>query len=213
MLDKNKVCIFLRHGECGYDSNIYQSQKNITLTKNGIAEIKIISERIKKLEPEIIYVSPFIRTVQSAEIIITKINISVVEKDGLMERYFESIADTSYTNLRKLFSNKFVELLIKNSDKLNIEGEETLLNAQKRVTNCIKEIMCQKYNRILVISHGGPHSWLCCDNFNTQLKRNRIFKLATGHASLFEYNSLGNFQSIISLNSLRPNDYISDIKI
>lgn len=199
----NKYCIFIRHGKCSYNKDKYESPDEVLLTNDGIIEIKKILNQIKIFKPEIIYTSPIKRAFESASIIKMNIGIELKIVEDLKERYFNIIKGMSYEDIKKNYSNKILNKLLTNSESLNLPGEETIKKAQLRVTRCITRILIQNYNRFIIVSHGGPHSWLCCHLLNIPLKECRIFTLNTGHFSIFKFSNKLNFLKLITLNSLK----------
>ena len=84
--------IFLvRHGETDWNKNgICQGKTNISLNENGIAQAKVLKDKINVNLIDICYVSPLNRTIETAKII-TNNKLDLIIDDRIVERGFGTL--------------------------------------------------------------------------------------------------------------------------
>ena len=202
--DTSRYLLFLRHGESPSDPNIFLSDYKKPLSPKGKKQAEQIAEVIKKFNPDSIYCSPFLRTKMTGELACKNLKQPMHMVEGLVERAFPMLYGMTRNEIASAFSQKLVSDLCHRSDDVLIPGSETLEEAQQRVVKEIESILKSSARRILVISHGGPHSWLCCHYANLDLSKIRLFALKEGHLSLFQFSKERCFEKFVSLNSLQP---------
>ena len=77
----NKIYV-VRHGETDWNKNgICQGKTNISLNENGIAQAKVLKDKINVNLIDICYVSPLNRTIETAKIITNKPSITNSQLD------------------------------------------------------------------------------------------------------------------------------------
>lgn len=197
-----RYLLFLRHGEAPNDPNIFLSDYKKPLSLQGRKQAEVASSAVETFRPDRIYCSPFLRTRMTAELACKSLKQPINMSEGVVERAFPMLYDMTREEIISTFSQRVLLDLCDQSDHLHLPGSETLEEAQQRVVREIECILKTSAKRILVISHGGPHSWLCCHYANLDLSKIRMFTLNEGHFSLFQYNGKGNFEKFVSMNSL-----------
>jgi broad specificity phosphatase PhoE/predicted kinase len=199
-LDSNKICVFLRHGSCRMDPTRYQLEGDVGLTAIGRAEIAATSSSLVNFNAERLIVSPFRRTVESGEIVASVTGLKPEIEDGLRERYLYSLSGQQYEVLGQAYGSEFVNSLLTNSESVDLEGEETLAEARRRVVHTLGKIVASSSKRVIVVSHGGPHSWLLNSYLGTKLDRQHNLTLANAHFTILKYDSNGEFHSTLGVN-------------
>jgi probable phosphoglycerate mutase len=145
-------------------------------------------------------VSPFRRARQSAEIVAEFTGLTPQVEEGLGERYFQSLAGQSYDELRRTHSDDFVDRLLSRSETIDVDGEETLEIACQRILSTMKTIIHGSNKRTIVVSHGGPHSWLLNSYIGMSLDRKLGIGLGPSHFSVFTYRANADFSSVLGIN-------------
>ena len=86
----NKIYV-VRHGETDWNKNgICQGKTNISLNENGIAQAKVLKDKINVNLIDICYVSPLNRTIETAKII-TNNKLDLIIDDRIVERGFGTL--------------------------------------------------------------------------------------------------------------------------
>lgn len=196
-----RYLLFLRHGEAPNDPNIFLSDYKKPLSHHGQRQAEIASSVVDAFRPDCIYCSPFLRTRMTAELACKNLKQPIQMSEGIIERAFPMLYDMTREQIISAFSKNVLYDLCHQSDHIQIPGSETLEEGQRRVVQEVEEMLKTPSKRILVISHGGPHSWLCCHYASLDLSKIRLFTLHEGNFSLFQFTDEGNFEKFISLNS------------
>lgn len=138
----------VRHGQIL--SNVLKKHTNPfeDLTKLGIKQAKELSKIIKNINFDIIYVSPYLRAMHTAEILNTN-NKKMIIDERLRER-----------NCGKL-SGEPVEDNIYRMDYWNYfsikdhGNAENIKNFFERVFSFLEELKSKNYDKVLIVAHSG----------------------------------------------------------
>lgn len=197
---KLKEILFLRHGNVVRSKEKYEDDFKLHLSDLGIQQARNIKKQIARFNPDVVYSSTIPRAIQTAEIVTKDISNNILPTAELRERIFPSLFNKSFDSIIKEKSEKFVAQLKQGSENIEIPNEETLENAQYRIVTFIEKCLSTYHSKILIVSHGGPHSWYCCHLLGINLNKLRLFKLSEASFSHFVYHNKDLFR-IHSLNS------------
>jgi 2,3-bisphosphoglycerate-dependent phosphoglycerate mutase len=150
---------FTRHGES--EANIEKVFANkcfkYFLTNKGIEQTKALSEKLKDKHISIIYVSPVLRAIQTAEIISKELGLIKYEVNELLREYdvgnLEGKSDPeSWAKYAKY--EKSWETIANRNQKM--ENGESFIDIELRFEKFIQSIQNEAIQKnVLIISHGG----------------------------------------------------------
>jgi len=150
----------VRHGEA--ENNILgviSSNPKVPhhLTEKGINQVKEAAQKLKTKKIDLIYVSPFPRTQETAKIIAGILNIDsahVITDDRLHEVYAGELDGKSDAEYQKFFESRLAKF-----DKTP-KGGENYTQIKNRMTECLYYINSKnKDKNILIVTHNTP-AWL-----------------------------------------------------
>lgn len=141
----------VRHAETEWNyENKLQGQQNMELNDTGIRQAKKLKQKISGLSYDYCYMSPLIRTVQTAIILIGD-RVETIPDKRLVERNLGELEGKS----RDLYdANKYWDYNLNCSDL----GVEPVQDIFKRCEDFLEYIK-NKYDddtSILIVSHGAP---------------------------------------------------------
>lgn len=143
----NKIYV-VRHGETDWNKNgICQGKTNISLNENGIAQAKVLKDKINVNLIDICYVSPLNRTIETAKII-TNNKLDLIIDDRIVERGFGTLEGKPF-NYDATAKSWDYEL---NYDEYDIEAIKEVLKRAKDFLDYLNKTYDNK--NILIISHG-----------------------------------------------------------
>jgi broad specificity phosphatase PhoE len=152
-----KIILF-RHGEKQrIESTLLDDKKGVGLTDFGIIQVNKLANALSKNFPSlksssIIYSSPYKRTLQSAEIIKSVLNIKEIIT---VPEFGELMAYTNYQNPKE-FRKHLQGLAMQNLDWVSPETNNSFKNLISDFLNKLKEISSQNSSEIVLVStHGG----------------------------------------------------------
>lgn len=141
----------IRHAETEWNyENKIQGRKNMELNDRGIRQAKKLKERISNLNYDYCYMSPLIRTVQTAIILIGD-RVETAPDKRLLEREFGELEGQ---NIELYDANKYWDYNLNNSDY----GIEPVQDIFKRCEDFLDYIK-NKYDdnaSIMIVAHGAP---------------------------------------------------------
>lgn len=177
--------LFVRHGLAHTGGLEYGNDNVRRLSTDGHQQARDMAERIAPWRPARVYASPFRRAVETAEhVCAASGGIPLIACDGLRERHFHSFEGLTYEGVAERFGERAAALLSR-SEHLEIEGEEAMVAAVDRVVEAVRCIVAGSAGeKTVIVSHGGPYSWLMCRLLGIGLDQLRLFHLDPAHAAL-----------------------------
>jgi len=155
----NNKYFLLRHGEALSNKkrmiSCWPEKSRFPLTRKGIKQIKVVSEKLKKEKIDLIFASDILRTRQTAEIVGKKLGIKLKIDKRLREYNVGIFNGDLIKYLEEFFTNEYERF------EIRPPGGETYTEIKKRMYNFLKDID-KKYSgkTILIISHEGPFTML-----------------------------------------------------
>jgi isoleucyl-tRNA synthetase len=158
-LGRNKIFI-ARHGQA--ESNVLgiisaDPNRPHHLTPLGKEQAEAVADKLLSEKIDLIYVSPFVRTQETAKIIAEKLGLDsskIITDVRLHEVYAGELDGKSNAEYQKFFGSREEKF-----DKTPVGGENHT-DAKKRMTECLYDINEKNEGKnILIISHNTP-LWL-----------------------------------------------------
>ncbi len=140
--------IFTRHTQTNYNiKGLYNDipDNKVVLTKTGQKQAEELAKMLKERDIEVIFVSEFIRTKQTAQIVNKYHKVPIIIDKRLNERKTGFNNKPSKELEKELANNKFKKL----------KNGESYHKFKKRVKQFLYYLRKLKYNTILVITHGS----------------------------------------------------------
>ena len=130
----------IRHGESkGNKEQRFRGRADFELTENGIKQAHRIAEYIKTEKIEMIYTSPLKRAVQTAEIISNAVKTEYEISQALNNINLGVWEGKKKDYVEKHFKKEW-NVWIREPEKLQIEGMESVSKMKKRISKEIKRI-------------------------------------------------------------------------
>ncbi len=154
--NKNNFFV-IRHGEA--DNNILgiissDPKRPHCLTEKGRIQAKETAEKLKSKKIDLIYVSPFVRTQETAKIVAEILGLKpnqVITEDRLHEIYTGQLDGVSEIEYQRYFSNN-LEKFTK-----NFPGGENYTQVKNRMMNFLYDVNTKQIGKnILIIGHRTP---------------------------------------------------------
>lgn len=186
--------VFIRHGSTKLNhKGIYVGNTNVGLSEDGKSEIKKLSKGINNVTFDKIYCSPLIRARETAEILSKK---KYILDDRIKEINFGIFEGLNYSEICEKYP---MEAKAWSKDYLNykIPEGESLMELFKRVEEFVEELNENKYEKILVITHGGVIS---CALSNALNSKEYFYKFKVLHGKVNVIASENNYMYIKGIN-------------
>ena len=177
--------ILLRHQERGYDVGFYSE-----LTENGMTNSYILPDKLNKFNIDVIYSSPFIRTLQTIYPYCNKYNKNVNVEYGLYEyqhniyflltKWYYTIDDIFDSDLKEIINNNYKSIV--NKDDFTILEDE--INLERRIIKFFDYLrVVHKDDTVLIVSHMGVINKIK-DLYIKKTDMNDDFKM--GHFEIYD---------------------------
>ena len=150
--------LLIRHGQSEADLlKVHEGRADFQLTELGIQQAHLMADWVTNtFKPEIIWSSPLIRAMKTAEILSEKVDCKIKYDSDLMEWNNGVLAGMSRAEAIK----KYPEPVKGHRPHESVEKGESAIAFRMRGEVVISKIISEsnEYNRIAVISHGGSIS-------------------------------------------------------
>ncbi len=156
---RNKFLV-VRHGEA--ENNVLgiissDPKKSHHLTEKGRQQVIETAEKLKGKKIDLIYVSPFLRTQETAQIIADKIGLTkdkIITDDRLHEIYCGELEGKLDVEYQKFFGSRLEKFT-----KTPVGGENHM-DVKRRMAECLYDINAKNLGKnILIVTHNTP-AWL-----------------------------------------------------
>lgn len=149
------IIYLIRHGETTSDvEGRYGGDYDDHLTQMGRDQVEELASKLKDESIEVIFSSPLIRTQETSQILTSSLGVEIKTLKGLKERNLYSMLSGMLKSEAKEKYPDFVERLGNYKDA--IDGAEKYEDFVERVKGALNEIYSSGYEKIAIITHGGP---------------------------------------------------------
>jgi broad specificity phosphatase PhoE len=178
--------LFLRHGAPDYPVEVYPDPFVMPLSAQGRAEAVAARAAVRRFDPDVVVASDFRRAVETAELAVAGLGKPIQIAAELRERVFYELVGKPFADIRRDLGDRAAGVLAGNSDLLSLDSEETYPVARKRLVDYFDGLI-RRYagRRVLIVAHGGPHSWLVEHALGVDLMGSRALRWDTGCFSRF----------------------------
>jgi len=162
--------VLIRHGETDYNKDrLIQGRSNILLNDKGRFQVKQLREKLKDIPIDVCYMSPLVRTVETAFLLVGD-KVEMIPDRRLLERDFGELEGKSVDEYDGV---KFWDYNL-NYNKYHVEPIQDVFQRCRSLIDYLLE----KYNdntTILIVSHGAViralHHILLNSDLNKDLLR------------------------------------------
>lgn len=153
------LALLMRHGQADNNVNRILVGRHIEshLTEYGKQQVADTASYLKSLSIDKIFVSPVVRTLETAEIVCESLGMEYEIDERLYEIELGKLVGMNYEEIILKYGNLFLKFYTENDSTLSHYGVETFASIKKRMKNLLDEI-AEKYKdkNVLMISHLDP---------------------------------------------------------
>ena len=150
--------ILIRHAETEWNrEGRYQGQSDVSLSPEGILQVKLLAQSMKDIKIDRIYSSPLRRALDTAQELAKDRNLEVIADIRLRELDFGPWDGLTRSELKNRFGEDF-QSYRREPFFYPIPGEGSLNRARLRVGESIEDILDQfrgTDKTIAIVTHGG----------------------------------------------------------
>ena len=176
--------IIMRHGKTVWnEKGITQGRSNNRLSKAGIEIAKSVASKLKNEKIDVIFASPLMRTMQTANLVNNYHNVKIIKNQNLIE-----IDQGIFTGKSKFDLSSQLQQ-IKNA-RSSEYGMESYISVQKRAEEFLSFLSKQDYSCILVVTHNLVATTLSLLLQNQQVNQKSLIdnEFKNAETRVFEIN-------------------------
>ena len=151
--------ILIRHGETDYtiEKRYCGGAIDAPLNSKGIRQAQRLRRLLSKHKVDVIYASPMIRTLQTADIALGRRRIKLIKNSLLRESHLGKWEGHTLDEIKIKFP-KDVKKWYKDPLKYGATDGETPIILHKRVTRFLRKLARSNHNgrAIAIVTHSGP---------------------------------------------------------
>jgi 2,3-bisphosphoglycerate-dependent phosphoglycerate mutase len=153
---ENFELIVVRHGETEWNKlDIIQGHLDSPLTEKGIAQAKLLAERLAAPAVDVIYSSDLGRAHATAEIIASRCAKPIVLDSRLREKNEGIIQGSAWTTVQANYPEIYAAIKGLDPDYAP-PGGESYSQFLQRIVGAITEVSSRhEHSKVLIVTHGG----------------------------------------------------------
>jgi broad specificity phosphatase PhoE/predicted kinase len=200
--ERGRRVYFMRHGAVEFDDTIYPDHDRMGLSFDGRNQVLAARSGLTMLGIERIVTSPFPRARESAEIINQVLHVPMTVDTRFKERCFPSLYGRTFSEIASIYGEGTADRLYSNSSSVSIPGAESVEQAARRTWEALQGIVSANHTATLVVSHGGPHGWICAKALGLPAEEyGRRFTIGHARLSAFAIPSGRTGVKVLSVNT------------
>jgi len=162
----------IRHGETAWNKDErFRGRTNIPLNDNGILQARLTAKFLFKYKIDVIYSSPMLRALQTAEEINRERDIEIRVDEGFADMDFGQWEGMMVSEVREKYPELF-SVWVSTPDRCQVPGGESFRMVLDRSLKTIDEIRKLKgIDTVLVITHRVVTMLLLCHYLGIDLAR------------------------------------------
>jgi probable phosphoglycerate mutase len=186
--EKSTTLILFRHGCTDYPGEqIYDETHGPGLNSAGHEEALRLSQWVKGLDAAGLYVSPAVRTRQTASPVTESLGLEPMVHDSLRERGFGIWEGLTFQEIEERYPEG-LKLWKQNPIGYSPEGGESIVDVERRVAKAFAELIeAHSMKKIVVVTHMGPIRVAISRALEIPLKNYRHLCVPTGSATRLDY--------------------------
>ncbi len=153
------LIIFMRHGQAENNINRMLVGRYIEshLTEQGKHQVADAAQQLKSIPIDKVFVSPVIRTIETAQIVCSALGIGYDVDERLYEIELGKLVGMNYEEVVNKYGDLFLKFYAENDPLLENFGVETFTSVKKRIKSLLDEAL-QKHedSNILMVTHLDP---------------------------------------------------------
>lgn len=176
----------VRHGKIDIgNEKRYIGISDVPLNKEGILQAKKLKEIFYSIQLEKAYLSPLVRCVETANIILQNRNVEKVLLKELMEINMGKWEGKTFDYIKSYFPEQFKERG-ENIDSFVPERGESFNNVRERVKPVLESIIKNTHGNILIIAHAGVNRVIISTILSLPLKC--MFDIEQNYGCISEFS-------------------------
>ncbi|NOJ26815.1 MAG: fructose-2,6-bisphosphatase [Nitrososphaera sp.] len=153
------LVVFMRHGQAENNVSRTLVGRHIEahLTEQGKQQVTDAAKYLKNIEIDEVYVSPVIRTVETAEIVCKSLGLDYKIDERLYEIELGKLVGMNYEEVVTKYGNLFLKFYDGHDTVLDSFGVESFLSVKQRVKSLLDEVVEKHDGRnVLCVTHLDP---------------------------------------------------------
>jgi alpha-ribazole phosphatase/probable phosphoglycerate mutase len=181
-----------RHGQTDYNKQkLMQGRSDIPLNDVGISQARERRKMLGDIKFDVVYSSPLIRAVQTAEIIGGVDRSEIITDERIIEADFGRFEKVGYYSTGPLMTAYWAFPEIFPAPK----GVETIRQMRERTSSFLSELEKKDYDKVLVACHGGIIRPI--RGYLEDRKNGIVWRPRPQNCEIFVYESTGGLHRLI----------------
>ena len=203
--------IFMRHGQADNNVNRVLVGRYVEshLTEYGKQQVADTAKYLKNVPIEKVYVSPVIRTVETARIVCKVLGMNYEIDERLYEIDLGRLVGMQFEKIIQKYGNLFLRFYNEDDTMLAKYGVESFASVKSRVKHLLDEIIkMQQDKNVLLITHLDPIK--AAISILLDLKAEALYHWHIRNASLTILKHECNLYSLSGVNIMSMHRYVDE---
>ncbi len=186
--EPSTTIIFVRHGATDYpEDKIYSEDDGPSINEAGKLQAERLGGWIKGEDIAAVFVSPSMRTIETAMPIVKTLNLEYKILDELKERGFGIWEGLTFSEIEDRYPEGLRQWK-KDPIHYTPEDGESIIDLQKRVDSVIQNVLQEhKGKKVLIVTHMGPIRVAVAQALQIPLINYRHLQIHPGSSTRIDY--------------------------
>ncbi|MGN0609235.1 MAG: histidine phosphatase family protein [Oscillospiraceae bacterium] len=146
---------FVRHAEAmGNVREFFQGRIDCDISEKGAKQLEKLAERFKTVDYDVIYSSPLIRTMKTAEAVNSRLKLPIIKDERLIEINGGVWEGRKWTEIAEKYPKEH-DTWKNNMKAFEIEDGETMTEVYERMKAAVTDIADKNRGKtVVIVSHG-----------------------------------------------------------
>ncbi len=189
--EKRMTRIYLvRHGEAmGNVQEFFQGRIDCDLSPKGEKQLERLAERFKSINYDVIYSSPLIRAMKTADAVNSSLKLPIIKDERLIEINGGAWEGMKWTEIAEKYPIQH-DIWKNDMKRFSIDGGETMTEVYERMKNAVTNLAdINRGKTVVIVSHGcALRNYLSCAEFGTSDRLADVGWSDNTAVSLVEYD-------------------------
>ena len=205
------LAILMRHGQA--DNNVKRilvgRYIESHLTEYGKKQVADTAKCLKNISIQKVYVSPVIRTIETAKIVCRLLELDYEVDERLYEIELGKLVGMNFEEITHRFGNLFLKFYAENDSTLTRYGVESFYSVKSRIKHLLDEVMKNhRDTNVLLITHLDPIK--AAISILLDLNPQALYSWHIQNASLTILKHESNVYSLCGVNVMGMDRYVKE---
>lgn len=180
--------ILIRHGQTAWNlGEVFRGRADVPLDETGRRQAELLTEYLDPRKLDVVYSSPLVRALETAEVVATRHRLAVEVSPGLTDIDFGEWQGLTHAEVRERYGDAYAAWRDR-PDEAIIPAGESLAEVRERAMAVIGNLVSGAFGAAVIVSHRVVLKLLVCAMLGLDNSYFWNFRLDTAGTTVFSHH-------------------------